>query len=104
MQNRRVAERDANGAKTGRFVRKQVHVKAIVGPAAQKQWLDMVGSICESQRKSTADSLSTIAAEMKVMKAEERAVKRTDTEAVMEQLASTAKRGCRLRDRAPVSP
>ena len=64
LQNRRVAERDAHGVKARCVVRKQVRVKAIAGPAAQKQWLDMVGAICESQRKSTADSASTVAAGM----------------------------------------
>ena len=70
-----------------------MRVKAIAGPAAQKQWLDMVGAICESQRKSTADSASTVAAEMKVMKAEERAAKRTGTEAEITKLAGIAKAG-----------
>jgi hypothetical protein len=83
----RVLERDAKGKKTGRYLKKVVMVKAVLGVAAQCQRLDLIAAILEGSRPSKSDSLSKKALEKKIEEQAARATDRGDTLAALEAYA-----------------
>ena len=57
-QRRQIALKDANGQATGEMAYRVTYQKAVQGPSAQMQWLDLVGQTLEARRPSKRQKMS----------------------------------------------